>query len=228
MLKAYGGGQNRANGEMYFYGVFLLPKRGNSIRSEFIVKEESIAFIQVVPKYKVNVNDIVIELYYGREKIQRTMYTAYNGLVIAFLPQTDYYVEGENELNCYLDVTFDRHRSSCEAFALLFSLIPENAYRDVYMNCTTINNESDEEQLPSSLTLSNTNVYQYSSHVHKGFVKINGFNVGRYFNDAGPQRTLFVPATKLKNGKNEVLVFESDFTEEPKVEFFSKPDLGNL
>ena len=63
---------------------------------------------------------------------------------------------------------------------------------------------------------------------HKGFVKINGFNIGRYFNDAGPQRTLFVPATKLKNGKNEVIVFESVFTEEPTVEFFSKPDLGNL
>ena len=171
VLKAYGGGQNRSNGEMYFYGVFLLPKRGNSIRSEFVVKEESIAFIQVVPKYKVNINDIVIELYYGREKIQTTMYTAYNGLIIAFLPRMDYYMTNENELNCYLDITFDRHRSSCEAFALLFSLIPENAYRDVYMNCATINDESDVEQLPSSLTISNTNVYQYASHVHKGFVK---------------------------------------------------------
>jgi hypothetical protein len=171
VLKAYGGGQNRSNGEMYFYGVFLLPKRGNSIRSEFVVKEESIAFIQVVPKYKVNINDIVIELYYGREKIQTTMYTAYNGLVIAFLPRMDYYMKNENELNCYLDITFDRHRSSCEAFALLFSLIPENAYRDVYMNCATINDESDVEQLPSSLTISNTNVYQYASHVHKGFIK---------------------------------------------------------
>ena len=61
---------------------------------------------------------------------------------------------------------------------------------------------------------------------HKGFVKINGVNIGRYFNDAGPQRTLFVPAPFLKSGKNEILVFESDRTEASTVEFFSCPDLG--
>ena len=42
---------------------------------------------------------------------------------------------------------------------------------------------------------------------HKGFVKINGINIGRYFNDAGPQKTLFVPAPFLKSGKNEIFVF---------------------
>ncbi len=61
---------------------------------------------------------------------------------------------------------------------------------------------------------------------HKGFVKINGFNLGRYFNDAGPQKTLFVPAPKLKKGKNEILVFESDSTDTFSVEFFAEPDLG--
>ncbi len=60
---------------------------------------------------------------------------------------------------------------------------------------------------------------------HKGFVKINGVNIGRYFNDAGPQKTLFVPAPFLKAGKNEILVFESDRTEASTVEFFSCPDL---
>lgn len=62
---------------------------------------------------------------------------------------------------------------------------------------------------------------------HKGFVKINGFNLGRYFNDAGPQKTLFVPAPKLKKGKNEILVFESDSTDTFCVEFFAEPDLGD-
>ena len=62
---------------------------------------------------------------------------------------------------------------------------------------------------------------------HKGFVKVNGFNLGRYFNDAGPQKTLFVPAPKLKSGKNEILVFESDSTDTFSVEFFAEPDLGD-
>ena len=61
---------------------------------------------------------------------------------------------------------------------------------------------------------------------HKGFVKINGFNIGRYFNDAGPQKTLFVPAPLLKTGENEILVFESDKTDTLSVEFFAMPDLG--
>ena len=61
----------------------------------------------------------------------------------------------------------------------------------------------------------------------KGFVKITGFNFGRYFNNAGPQKTLFVPAPKLKQGENEILVFESDFTDTFCVEFFAEPDLGD-
>ena len=62
---------------------------------------------------------------------------------------------------------------------------------------------------------------------HKGFVKVNGFNLGRYFNDAGPQKTLFVPAPKLRSGKNEIVVFESDGTDTFSVEFFAEPDLGD-
>ena len=61
----------------------------------------------------------------------------------------------------------------------------------------------------------------------KGFVKINGFNLGRYFNLAGPQKTLYVPAPILKKGVNEILVFESDGTDSLTVEFFDKPDLGS-
>ena len=60
----------------------------------------------------------------------------------------------------------------------------------------------------------------------KGFVVINGFNIGRYFNLAGPQRTLYVPAPILKEGDNEIIVFESDATSSCVVEFFDKPDLG--
>jgi len=62
----------------------------------------------------------------------------------------------------------------------------------------------------------------------KGFVMINGHNLGRYFNSAGPQRTLYVPAPFLREGDNEVIVFESDATDRLYVEFFEKPDLGKV
>ena len=60
----------------------------------------------------------------------------------------------------------------------------------------------------------------------KGFVTVNGNNIGRYFNEAGPQKTLYVPAPFLKKGKNDIIVFESDMAKEPTIEFFDKPDLG--
>ena len=60
----------------------------------------------------------------------------------------------------------------------------------------------------------------------KGFVSVNGFNIGRYFNPAGPQKTLYVPAPFLREGENEIVVFESDATAGTTVEFLSEPDLG--
>ena len=60
----------------------------------------------------------------------------------------------------------------------------------------------------------------------KGFVKVNGFNLGRYWNEKGPQKTLFVPAPVLREGENEIVVFESDGFETPVVEFVDTPDLG--
>ncbi len=59
----------------------------------------------------------------------------------------------------------------------------------------------------------------------KGFVTVNGFNIGRYFNEAGPQKTLYVPAPILKKGKNEIIVFESDKTDRLEVEFVDTPEL---
>ncbi|XP_006150028.1 beta-galactosidase-1-like protein 3 [Tupaia chinensis] len=40
-----------------------------------------------------------------------------------------------------------------------------------------------------------------------GFVFINGRNLGRYWN-IGPQKTLYLPATWLKPGDNEIILFE--------------------
>ncbi len=60
----------------------------------------------------------------------------------------------------------------------------------------------------------------------KGIVLVNGFNLGRYYNPAGPQKTLYVPAPLLKTGANEIIVFESDGYDTPEIEFFAEPKLG--
>ena len=59
----------------------------------------------------------------------------------------------------------------------------------------------------------------------KGFVTVNGINIGRYFNPLGPQKTLYVPAPFLKKGINEIVVFESDGTAELSVTFTDTPEL---
>jgi beta-galactosidase len=62
---------------------------------------------------------------------------------------------------------------------------------------------------------------------HSGCVFINGFNIGRYRNDLGPQKTLYVPAPLLKEGKNEIIIFETDGIEEGRTaEFVDREDLG--
>ena len=60
----------------------------------------------------------------------------------------------------------------------------------------------------------------------KGVVFVNGFNIGRYYNPAGPQKTLYVPAPMLKKGDNEIVVFETDYSDRSFVTFLDKPDLG--
>jgi beta-galactosidase len=61
----------------------------------------------------------------------------------------------------------------------------------------------------------------------KGFILVNGFNIGRYW-EIGPQKNYYIPACLLKEGANEIVVFESDGAkkENPTVEFLDKPDLG--
>ena len=61
---------------------------------------------------------------------------------------------------------------------------------------------------------------------HHGFVTVNGFNLGRYYNDAGPQKTLYCPAPMLKTGENEIMVFETDSSDRNVIEFVDVPELG--
>ena len=59
----------------------------------------------------------------------------------------------------------------------------------------------------------------------KGFVTVYGFNIGRYW-EVGPQKTLYIPASLLNVGENEIIVFESDGIKgTPEVEFCAEPVL---
>ncbi|MBE6674153.1 MAG: beta-galactosidase [Ruminococcaceae bacterium] len=51
--------------------------------------------------------------------------------------------------------------------------------------------------------------FLYLDNFKKGFVLINGFNIGRYW-EMGPQKSLYVPKSLLKESNNEIVVFESD------------------
>ncbi|MBO5312626.1 MAG: beta-galactosidase [Clostridia bacterium] len=67
--------------------------------------------------------------------------------------------------------------------------------------------------------------FMYLDSFKKGFAVINGFNLGRYW-EIGPQRSLYVPASVLREGENEIVIFESDGIKgEPYVELKDYPTL---
>lgn len=45
----------------------------------------------------------------------------------------------------------------------------------------------------------------------KGVAFVNGRNLGRYWPLAGPQITLYVPASYLRTGENELLLVELEY-----------------
>ena len=54
---------------------------------------------------------------------------------------------------------------------------------------------------------------------------VNGFNLGRYWN-VGPQKTLYVPAPLLREGENEVIVFDQQGLTERYVYAQDHEDFG--
>lgn len=61
----------------------------------------------------------------------------------------------------------------------------------------------------------------------KGFVVVNGFNIGRFWN-IGPQLSLYLPAPLLKE-ENEIIVFEEESVDEPIISIRDYHDLeGNM
>jgi beta-galactosidase len=61
----------------------------------------------------------------------------------------------------------------------------------------------------------------------KGFVWVNGHNLGRYWN-IGPQQTMYVPGPWLKAGDNEVVVLDLLGPAKPVVAALDHPIMGEL
>jgi beta-galactosidase len=61
----------------------------------------------------------------------------------------------------------------------------------------------------------------------KGFVWVNGHNLGRYWN-IGPQQTMYVPGPWLKQGENEIIILDLLGPEQPVVAALDQPILDQL
>lgn len=59
----------------------------------------------------------------------------------------------------------------------------------------------------------------------KGFAAINGKNIGRYW-EKGPQKRLYIPGPLLRQGNNELILFESDGKAAEEIRLMDTPDLG--
>ena len=58
-----------------------------------------------------------------------------------------------------------------------------------------------------------------------GCVFINGKNLGRFW-EIGPQKRLYIPAPLLREGKNEIIVFETDGKAGDGIRFEEEPLLS--
>ena len=58
----------------------------------------------------------------------------------------------------------------------------------------------------------------------KGYVFVNGFNLGRYW-EIGPQKALYLPGALLKD-KNEIVILEIEKYKKPEVVIGDTPMLG--
>ena len=59
----------------------------------------------------------------------------------------------------------------------------------------------------------------------KGCVFVNDFNIGRFWK-IGSQKRLYIPAPLLKQGENEIVVFETEGGHGNTIELCDAPALG--
>lgn len=59
----------------------------------------------------------------------------------------------------------------------------------------------------------------------KGCAFLNGFNLGRFW-EIGPQKRLYIPAPLMKEGRNEIIMFETDGKVKDTITLKDEPDVG--
>lgn len=52
--------------------------------------------------------------------------------------------------------------------------------------------------------------FLHTENMKLGQAYVNGFNLGRYWTEAGPQTSLYIPAALLHEGTNEIVLFENE------------------
>ncbi len=59
----------------------------------------------------------------------------------------------------------------------------------------------------------------------KGCIFVNGFNIGRFW-EIGPQKRLYIPAPLLRQGENEIIIFETEGKVRDRFTLRDEPDIG--
>lgn len=59
----------------------------------------------------------------------------------------------------------------------------------------------------------------------KGCAFLNGFHLGRFW-EIGPQKRLYIPAPLLREGVNEIVIFETEGKVTDSVTLWDQPDIG--
>lgn len=59
----------------------------------------------------------------------------------------------------------------------------------------------------------------------KGCIFVNGFNIGRFW-EIGPQKRLYIPAPLLRQGENEIIIFETEGKVREIITLRDAPDVG--
>ena len=192
--------QNVETGEMFFYDEFILPKISPNVRTKFRILKKSILIIQILPQYKINNNNILIQIFnendffFSETNRNNNKLNGYLILVInnkndeeedeknlMFDDIENYYFNLEKKeekkeekfysKNFALDITFDKILSNCETYKMLFSIIPLKNYLNIDMNCNDNNNNYNI--IPFVIEINENKYFEYNSIVsnEKGFNK---------------------------------------------------------
>lgn len=104
----------------------------------------------------------------------------------------------------------------------VWTLPLDNIDRLVYAN--SISKEAPVFLKGSFKASSKDDCFVHLDGFKKGYVWINGFNLGRYW-EVGPQRSLYLPGVLLKED-NEIVVLETEGFGKPEITITDKHDLG--